>query len=210
CSDAHDAAPKQAAKYGLTLVYRGRASIAQPDYTSNCQAARSAGAELLDIGLDGNSVERVARSCNSVGYHPIYAVGTLSLTPQMSSNPLLDGMGNGSTVAPWMVTSNPAVAEFRSTLQRYAPSAYVGASAGVGWVAAKLFELAAKGLTASSPTSENLLDGLWSIKGNDLGGLTLPLTFTKGQNAPFVVCYWAVQLKRGEYTSPNQGQRICP
>jgi hypothetical protein len=77
-----------------------------------------------------------------------------------------------------------------------------------GWVSAKLFEAATQHLS-EPPTSESILSGLWAMNNNDLGGLTYPLTFTKGQNAPQVFCTWIVQVKDGQWSSPNGNQRIC-
>jgi branched-chain amino acid transport system substrate-binding protein len=77
-----------------------------------------------------------------------------------------------------------------------------------GWVSTQLFQLAAKNI-GDPPTSQAILNGLWSIKNDDLGGITQPLTFTKGQPAAQMVCYWLLELKSGHFVSPNNGQRTC-
>jgi branched-chain amino acid transport system substrate-binding protein len=208
CAAIYNLAPTYAPKFGLTLVYRGQGSLVQPDFTSSCQGAKSAGAQLFLIGLDANSATRIAQSCASVNYHPIFAVTSSVAQPQLASDPLLNGLVVNMPVLPWLVTSNPAIREFQQALKQYAPSLQPDATTIPGWVSAKLFEAATQHLS-EPPTSESILSGLWAMNNNDLGGLTYPLTFTKGQNAPQVFCTWIVQVKDGQWSSPNGNQRIC-
>ena len=42
----------------------------------------------------------------------------------------------------------------------------------------------------ATPTSAQFLQGLWSIKNNNLGGLAPPLTFTQNADATPSNCYW--------------------
>jgi branched-chain amino acid transport system substrate-binding protein len=208
CSDMYALGPSYSEKYGMTLVYRGQGSLVQPDYTSHCQGAKSAGAQILMLGLDANSTARVARSCKSVGYQPIFAMPASASNQSMAENPLLDGVVVGQTVMPWMVTSNPAIVEYREALKKYASGLRPDSATIIGWVAAELFERAARNLS-DPPTSESLLEGLWSIGNDDLGGLTQPVKFVKGENAPKVFCWWAVHLRDDQFVSPDDGRRRC-
>jgi branched-chain amino acid transport system substrate-binding protein len=208
CSRLSDVAPALAPKFGLGIVYQGKVSIAQPDYTASCQAAQAAGAQILVIAADANSLQRVARSCSSVSYRPLYVTGGSVALPSLTADAQLDGLVVGMNVMPPMVTSNNAVVEFQNALKQFAPGLQVSAGAITGWVSAKLFEFAAQALP-QPPTSQSILDGLWSIKDNDLGGLTQPLTFTRGQAAPRILCYWLMQIKGGQYMTPDGGKRVC-
>jgi branched-chain amino acid transport system substrate-binding protein len=190
----------------LDLVYRAQASLAVPDYTSNCQSAQAAGAQTLLIDLDPNSIQRVARSCASVNYHPQYVTTSVAAPPP--GNPDLNGIVVSQNVLPWFVTNNPGIAEYQTVLRRYAPALRFNSSTIQGWVAAKLFQLAAAHVS-DPPTSQSILDGLWSIKSNDLGGMTMPLIFTVGQIAPMTLCYWVTQIQGDQYISPNGAQRTC-
>ena len=42
-----------------------------------------------------------------------------------------------------------------------------------------------------------------------MGGLTQPLTFTRNQNAPRVVCYWGVKIQGDAFVSTDGGNRTC-
>jgi branched-chain amino acid transport system substrate-binding protein len=208
CSGVYTLAPAYAAKFGLSLVYRGQVSIAQPDYTSSCQAAKNAGAQAFFMALDGNSDERLARSCGSVNFQPLSG-GTGTAVPlSAASDPNLEGFIVGDVAIPWMVTSNPANQQFLAAMKQYAPSVQVNPDTTLGWVAGKILELAAQHLS-EPPTSESILRGLWSIKNNDFGGMTGPLTFHQNQNNPQPFCYWTTQIHNRQWTVLNGGQRTC-
>jgi branched-chain amino acid transport system substrate-binding protein len=208
CTRAYELAGEYGPKFGMTVVYRSQASLAQPDFTSACLDARSAGANVFFVGMDANSTVRVARSCHAVNFDPQYAMVASSNGPQVLSDPRLNGAVIGAVTVPWFFTDNPGVVEYQSTLKQYGPGVPINPASLIGWVSAKLFELATRRLP-EPPTSQGILEGLWSIKDNDLGGLTGPLTFTRGENAPKKYCYWLVQIKDGQYTTPNGAQRSC-
>ena len=96
-------AEEAAKKFGIKVVYNAGASLTQPDYTSHCLGAQSAGAEIFAVSLDGNSVQSLARSCAAVGFHPIYSSISVVLNVDFDSNPTWTassgrcGRGPGST-----------------------------------------------------------------------------------------------------------------
>lgn len=196
---------------GLEVTYRTAASLALPDYTAQCINARNAKVQILLLGMDTQSVQRIADSCTSVGYKPQYAAVPQVVSGVLTTKSNLAGLWAPSTVAPWFDTGSPAIKEFLSATSRYAPGLDVGGSAMQGWVSAKLMQKAIE--TAKDPTtSDGILQSLWSMKNEDLGGLTLPLTFTKGapNNAGSLKgCWWDIRITDGKFTSPNKGKRTC-
>jgi branched-chain amino acid transport system substrate-binding protein len=208
CSTMYTTGGATAAQFGVSMAYRAQVSLAQPDFTSTCQAAQSAGAQVLVLAVDPNGISRFARSCSSVNYHPQLATGGPVVNSVLLTDTALDGIFVGSVVAPYSLTSNPAVAQYSSTLKQYAPGIVPDGAGMTGWVSAKLFELATQHLS-EPPTSQSVLDGLWSIKDNDLGGMTQPLTFVKDQNTPVKFCFWSSQVRGGQLVPANGGQRTC-
>jgi branched-chain amino acid transport system substrate-binding protein len=180
----------------------------QPDYTAGCQAAQQAGAQILYIGLDASSLLRMIRSCVSINYRPTFLTASSSAGAAVLTEDGSDGMVVGMTALPFMVTSNPAVVEFQNTLARYAPGVPPSVPAITGWIAAKLFELAVDS-GRGDPSSQEVLNGLWSLRGDTLGGLTGPLSFTKGQNAPRTLCYWVMRVNHQQFVSPNGSTGTC-
>ena len=89
CDTAERVITDVAQKAGLEHVYRGRASLAQPDFTAECLSARRQNVEVLAVGLDQNSVNRVTAACARQGYHPTYS--TNIIVDQHKVNPELAG-----------------------------------------------------------------------------------------------------------------------
>jgi branched-chain amino acid transport system substrate-binding protein len=209
CSRIYDLAPSIVPDTGTTLAFRGQGSLVQPDYTAICQNAKGAGAEALLIALDQNSLTRLIRSCHRVQYTPLIAGYSVALTAQADpSDPALDGVVLGVPTAPWFGNTNP-LREYRSVLERFSPGSRPGANSLMGWISAKLFERAAQRI-GTVPTAANVLEGLWSIKNEDLGGLTYPMTFVRGQQTkPAITCYWIVEVVDKEWSSPNGHKRTC-
>ncbi|HVW31321.1 MAG TPA: ABC transporter substrate-binding protein [Acidimicrobiia bacterium] len=208
CSGANGVVDKYAQEFGLQVVYKASGTLTAPDYTANCQQAKSAGAQIWWIALDGNSVRRLAKSCANVGYHPVFVVAQPNSTLDMTQDAALDGLGVGLPVIPWNLANHPAVAEYQAVLKQYAPGLKFDGQTTLGWVSAKLFEKAASS-QPSTITSQSVLDGLWGLKGEDLGGMTYPLRFLKDEPAPQVMCYWMTQIQKGQFVPLNNAQREC-
>jgi branched-chain amino acid transport system substrate-binding protein len=193
---------------GYTLVYQGRASLAQPDYTAECLAARNAGAELLSLTFDPSSVNRISASCARQGYFPTYHISGAMIEDEQESNPNLDGTVGISNAFPYFQTGTPATDEFQTAMKSYGQGTSPGAGAAVGWTAGKLLEKAATNLP-EPPTTAALLAGLWAIHGDSLGGLTYPLNFVENQKPERVVCWFTLLVRKGNWISPDGNKLSC-
>jgi branched-chain amino acid transport system substrate-binding protein len=193
---------------GLEPVYSARASIAQPDYTAECLNARNAGAEILTMVMDAASVRRIAASCARQSYRPLFTEVAASSKTEHASDPNLAG-GLISSIGHfvWTDGSTPAAAEFQAAIKKYLGKA-PGAGHASGWAAARVFEKAAANL-GEPPTAQAVLDGLWSFKGETLGGLVMPLPFTRGQNAPRQICWATNYAEGGQWTAFDGGRISC-
>ncbi|HYH49407.1 MAG TPA: ABC transporter substrate-binding protein [Acidimicrobiia bacterium] len=199
----------RAAGLGLELVYQARASIAQPDYTAECLAARNAGAEGFFVLLDGNGVGRLAASCARQGYKPQYALATTVILDRFKDDPNLDGAIGGTDVMPWFQTGTPAADEFQGALKVFGGGLPPGVGMVTGWTAGKLLERAAGTTLSEPPTSESVLRGLWTIKDDNLGGLTYPLTFAEGAKSVRKTCWFSLRVKDGKWSSPDGNRQFC-
>ncbi len=186
---------------GMELVYTARVSLVQPDFTAECVQARNAGVDILQIALDGNGVGRVAASCNRQNYHPLISVFGAIAFDKMKDNPDLDGMTTNANSFPYFLCDDPRAKEYCGAYSRFGPAKVYGVGNTNGWQAGKALERAARNLPA--PTAQAILAGMWSFKDETLGGLTQPLTFTKGQNAPRQACWWPLVLTEKKWTAPN-------
>jgi branched-chain amino acid transport system substrate-binding protein len=209
CADVERLTRKWAPGLGLDPVYSARASVAQPDFTAVCLAARSAEVETLFVAMDTNSVPRLASSCARQGYRPLIAIFGPMVSTSHATDRNLEGLMSGANFMPWFQATTPASQEFTHAVQRYAPSVVASATRAGGWVSGKLFEKAAASLS-EPPTSEALLQGLWKIKGETLGDITQPLTFLEERPAPQdVVCWWDLVVKEQEWSSADGFERHC-
>jgi branched-chain amino acid transport system substrate-binding protein len=198
-------------KAGLDVVHEATASITQPDYTAECLAARNAGAEIVFPQFTPDGIIRMAESCRNVGFEPLYAFEAQTMSPLFLQRPEFEGAIFSSPVAPFFLDL-PATVEFRAAMARYAPKEEVNVSTSLGWVSAKLFERAVTRATNPAVTTADVLSGLRSVKGDDLGGITYPLTFDSGapDNATHEQsCWWTIRISAGRWTTPDNGQRRC-
>ncbi|HVW34121.1 MAG TPA: ABC transporter substrate-binding protein, partial [Acidimicrobiia bacterium] len=209
CHDGERVYAESAPKVGVEMVYRGQGSLAQPDYTAQCLAARNAGVEVLLVILDPNSILRLGASCARQGYHPIIGMTAGEVSDSMRQDPNLDGAVTVSNIFPWFQTGTPATDEFQAALAKFGPQLEHGVGPATGWTSGKLFGKAAAAMP-EPPTTEAILQGLWSVKNDTLGGLTQPLTFTEGRNAPpDPACWFAIRLKDHGWMSADNFHLNC-
>lgn len=209
CRDFGRIFAENAAEVGFQPVYRGQSSLTQPDFTAECIQARNAGVEVFHVAMDTNSVGRVAASCARQGYRPIYNVPASPLADRFKDDPNFDGMIGIMHHFPYFQRGTPATDEYQAAMATYGQSITPGVAAATGWVAAKLFERAAANLP-ESPSSADVLRGLWSIKDDTLGGLTKPLTFVEGKPAAqSPACWFTTELKNKVWKSLDGFRMSC-
>ena len=208
CTDSEKVWAESANRVGMEYVYRTKASITQPDYTAECLAARNAGAQALFMMMDTNTIGRVAASCARQSYRPTIAASGQLLAAFMEEDPNLDGMVASFAVVPWFAAGTPATDALRNGLARFAKDVPLY-QAVWGWVSGKLLEKAGANLP-EPPTTEAILNGLWSIKDDTLGGLTMPLTFVRDEKPKGLACGYDVVLQRGRWVSPDNLTLHCP
>lgn len=194
-------------KLGFELVSQGRASLTQPDYTAQCLAARNAGAQVIVTAFAAEGNKRIATNCENVGLKAIKVVTSVQSTLDFKDNPASDDTVVAMPVAPWFRTEIPGVKDYQAQMKKYAAGVPIDMQSVNGWTVAKHFEAAARHLPAGEVRSADILDGLWAMQGDDLGGMTYPLSFTRGKPAARKTCGWVVTLKGGQWTS--DGKQFC-
>ena len=209
CKDVAKTFADEADKLGYKLVYQAQASIAQPDFTAECLAARNAGVQAIQVNLDQTSIERFAAACSRQGYQPQYLMPTQGVAERLKDNPLLDGAISVSDVFPWFIEGTPAVDEFHAAMKSFGGNVPPGLGPAEGWVSGKLFEVAAANLT-EPPTTAQILTGLWKVRNNTLSGLTAPLTFTENQATQPYACGALITTRKGQWVAPDPTVRCYP
>jgi branched-chain amino acid transport system substrate-binding protein len=193
CTQIDKAFKELAPGFGATISSSTQISITAPSYTSQCLAAQDKKVETMALIVDAPTQNRYADSCAKVGYKPQYVAYPLGVgnEGQFLGNPNLGNTYVPLNTFPWMGKSTGAEKYYQKAVATYNPGFTTGDAASLGWTAGALLVAASKNLTDAPPTTQQLIDGLYSIKGNNLGGLTAPLTFTKGQNPAIPYCLFA-------------------
>jgi len=203
CKTAADAVAKEGPSVGVQVVYEAAASIAAVDYSGECLQSRNSGAQGILILMDQHSLIRFAQSCHRVGFSPVLmGPGGDSLAGVKD----MDGLVSANTTFPWFLrTGSPGVLEYAKAIHRYAPNLETdgGSAQTSGWVAAKMFELAAAQVPANAkPTSAQILAGLWTFRAQNLLGLSpagMSFTFHRLQPSPNHACFFLAKLSGGKW-----------
>ena len=193
---------------GMSQVFRSKMSLAQPDFTAECLSARNAKADAVVLVMDPNSVGRASASCARQNYHPVYILIYVSTPDRFKDDPNLDGAIIPTPVFPWFKPYSPATIEFQDAFRSFGKGLSISGNIASGWVAGKLLERAAIKIT-EPPSSQSLLSGLWSIRNDTLGGLTIPLTFEENKPAARLACWFNVRVKSGAWVSPDGFLQHC-
>src|SRR3954452_3481543 len=122
-----------AKKQGLNLVYRGKASLLNVDFTSQCLAAKNAGTEALVVAFESTAIHRIAQSCASVGFRPMIVLTSVQSNLDFSQDPALDRAVVAQPLRPWFLTDHPAIKEYQAVLKQWAPDVKFESASLNGW-----------------------------------------------------------------------------
>jgi branched-chain amino acid transport system substrate-binding protein len=207
CSNVSDVAAHDTPGLGGQVVYSAKVSIAQPDFTSECLAAKSAGVTALFLGLDPASITRVAANCSNQGYHPQYLAISLAFTNSILT-PSTVGMIAAAPVFPFTVDS-PATQPFIAATKAATGSGPIGEYEALAWVGGRILERASKDLPAQNPTAADVLAGLYQIKGDNFDGLTAPITYVTGKPTVSSTCAFLIQVGTDGFEAPDGLKQRC-
>jgi len=195
--EQHDRAFRELAPMlGATVKKTIQVSITAPSYVQQCLDMKSAGVEALGLTFDAASQNRVARSCTQVGYFPHvmpYPLGVGNEKQFLQGNKWLGNAYVSMNHFPWFMNDTPALKYWHASIDKFNPGFTNGGAAVMGWSSGALLVAASAGLSAENPTTQQLLETLWTFKGQKwttLGGLTPPLTFRENGNPSVPYCLW--------------------
>ncbi|WP_084670870.1 ABC transporter substrate-binding protein [Sporichthya polymorpha] len=193
---------------GGEVLLSQKASLVAPSYTSQCIAAKRAGAEAIIAILDGPSVGRLATNCAAQDFKPLF----LGISNGIGSNLLTYPAVNGNFLAPlntfpWVDTSVPATKGFAENMRKYFGRMLEGPAPAMAYASGVLAAEAVKAGLPANPTPADVLKAMYTIKNNDLGGLVAPLTFTpKVPRVGIPSCYFLIAIENGKYVAPQKNK----
>ena len=197
----------------VKLAYAGKVAATAPNYDATCAALQSAKVNALAIETATATVIRVSQQCTQFGFKSTLVDSDPPVSKEMITTSSLNGGLFVADNANWTDTSIPAIKTFQDALNSYKSGTTSQESFNANdleaWAGGMLFLAAAKAakLTPSS-TGADVAKGLYKLKNETLGGLTVPLTFTPGK--PTVVsCYFTRQITGGKLVTSNGGKVTC-
>jgi branched-chain amino acid transport system substrate-binding protein len=210
CSNGRKRILVAAKTLGIDIVYDAQVSLVAPDYTAEVLAARSAGAEALIVLIENSGIIRVARDAHRQNYFPLISGQYSAHDERFAKNGGKDveGVVLGGGSVDW---NSPGLADMRAAIKRYVPDAVLSSSLGRAWTSGKLLERASVlGGLSDSPTSADVIRGLYALKSETLGGLIPAVTFQEG--APYENhCVVPFLVEPGGKYRPKDGDNwSCP
>lgn len=206
CKQQRDRALQFASLYGVTIVYEAQVSIAQPDFTAEVISARNAGAEIVTMLTDEQTIVRVARSAKRQGWSPV-VTGTYTANAEVVQQPDAEGVLGMAATVPYR--SSPKMVPYLEAVKRYVPDGALGGYGATAWVQLKLIERLSVGFADRNPTTQDYLDALYALRGETIGGLVPPITFNQGPHAHVNMCGYPIKVVNAKLTAPLGENFVC-
>jgi branched-chain amino acid transport system substrate-binding protein len=212
---AEGAPPVQAAAKAAGIGYAGLAvSATAPSYAAQCLELQQENVDYVELSLTASVGIRFIQSCQAQGYNPTWGTNDSGYGDVFLS--LKNFTAYGPAFSFPLADTSPGVAQYTQAMTTYAQNSnWKGGAAGDTWTGLEVLQKAIQdaNVPAASPvTAQNVLTGLYSFKGETLGGLLAnPLTFTKGQpaNASKYTCYFVMGVSNGKLTAPGGLKTSC-
>lgn len=201
-------------KVGAQLAYTTAISFAAPNFTAPCLASEQSGATGMVVGDATAIVNKVVQDCTQQNYKPKQLSGDGTVAISWLTIPGMNGNADVQENVPWFV-HNAATNPMYAALAKYAPGVTTSPNFGEivieDWAAGALLQAAgATGkLSGSTVTSTDVASAMYALpKGDTLGGLAPPLTFTKGK-ASNNDCYFHMGIENGKFVELDGGKVTC-
>lgn len=211
CSVHNDVIKKQAPTKGFEVVASIRISLFAPDYTSQVLQARQAGADMIILLSDMQTNSRLLRNAKQQNYSPLVVTPGVAYDSQWPA--VIGRDGDGVIMTAW---SRPWHAgainrEYRESVAKYQAGQPVGNSGSAAWAGMKLLEKAATNLDRDKPASEQLIEGVYKLSNETLGGLVPPATWPKDPStrAGLHPCTVPVRWTGTEFELPLGEKFVC-
>lgn len=199
CSANGGIAMKYAATAGLQPEGVQQFSASASDYTAQCLAFIGKGVDSIAFNIGYPVGQRVATNCIQQGYKGAFSVMNSGFDQKTFSGVSgFKGVGS-SNGFPWWST-NPAVQTYVSAMKQYSPSTtYSSGNSTSIWSTLELLKKALENTKPSTISRQTVMDAMYSIKNETLGGLLpAPITYTKGKPSTPVGCSWFFKFNAGD------------
>jgi branched-chain amino acid transport system substrate-binding protein len=196
--------------HGVQIVYTAPVSLTQPSFTAQCLDAHNHGVQIMAVAADPASLGRVGQDCAAQGVKIQLMEPAVSTTVSQESNPNLAGLLAPLEDFLWFQGNTPATQAFHQAFQTYLPGLPLSENSAEVWTAVQLLRLGSTQLSASNPTSSQVVAGLDALGTTNIGGLSpASITFRKGSPATATGCYEVAEVVNGAWSAPDGYSPVC-
>jgi branched-chain amino acid transport system substrate-binding protein len=209
CAQANPIIQGEAAKLGMKFVPLS-VSATSTSYTAQCLQLKQSKVDYAQLNISSAVGAKLIADCQAQGYNPTWGTSEQAIGKDLLATPGITAYGPAFAF-PSVVDAQPVVT-FRNAMTKYAKSSdWREGAASYTWQG---LEIIRKALTQPgiSPSRAGVFDGLYSLKGETLGGLLAnPLTFSRTKPVAFgsQPCYFIVGIKDGKTVAPNGLTPVC-
>jgi branched-chain amino acid transport system substrate-binding protein len=197
---------------GMQVPVNVKVSSSEPDYTAVCQDLKSAGVDSYVVVTGGAVVVKIADQCRQEGVRASLVQDGGQAQNAWKTDPAFNGMHVTASLAPFFLDNTPAHKAYRDALSTYAAnvanSSQDNQYSEAAWLDGKLIEAALTKATSAPVTADTVKQGLYSLKGETLGGMIQPVTYTPGKPT-LLGCYFSWTAQNGAFTAPNGDKYEC-
>jgi branched-chain amino acid transport system substrate-binding protein len=205
-----------AAAEKLKVGYVGQISYSAPNYDPQCLAAKQAGVGMLSVADAATIVTTVATNCTQQRYTPWYVGGDGAVSTSFLTTPGLNTKFIGVEPDIPFFANTPGTQQMNAILKKYAYAQTIkdpnySEEATENYVSGLILGEAVKkaGAGTNGPiTSSEVLNGLYQMRNDTVGGMAPPLTYIKGQPNPSRCWFW-IRIQNGKFTTPYGTAATC-
>jgi len=153
--------------------------------------------------MESASNPRIVRSAHRQGYFPDFTTQASNHSDVvLKDSSELEGFLASSATAEY--SSSPLMADYRAALAKYVPGGIRASFGALTWAGGKMLEKVAARFPSGAVTSNDFLEGLYSLRGETAGGLLPPIAFARDQgHAATNHCIVPVRLTKGQWVAPK-------
>jgi branched-chain amino acid transport system substrate-binding protein len=206
CAAVDSVFKQYAPQVGLRYDGVFKVSASAPSYTAQCLALKDKGTDVLYMGASTGVSVKFMSDCATQDYTPRVLFPYQAFQPAVAKIKGLNALAYEPTV-PWYADV-PATQDFRSAMKQYGDLSKADETSMFLWSGLEMVRTAAQ-RAGASVTKDTVMQALFQLKDEDLGGLIAPVSYSEGQGSPLLRCYFVGGYQDGKFTLPQGAEKKC-
>jgi branched-chain amino acid transport system substrate-binding protein len=189
---------------GVKFVSHVAANPTEPNYTAQCLAAKSDGANaIFNEGLP----PLLFQDCAQQDYNPMWLLYQ-AIPSLLAYSKYLQGAQGDDLDLPYFADV-PGYTDFHQAMAEYAKGVTYSSISSRMWIAFEVFA-AAMANAGDNPTQQTVFDGMYSLPPNyTVNGVAPPLNYVRNKPTPSVNCFFVFGMQNANWTLPYGTNDVC-